>query len=321
MDLLTYNTSLTFPHKHLLCLQEYSPEDILHVLSVGLHIKKEYQAGIRHQILKGKTLAMIFTKSSTRTRVSFEVGMLQLGGTPIVLSGDEIHLGKSESVGDTAKVLSRLVDGIMIRTFAQSDPEQLAAFGSIPVINGLTDDYHPCQALADMMTLYEHKGKLKGLKFCFVGDGNNVSSSLGIICSKLGIDFSIASPAGYELPEKVQEMIRANCAASGSAFVMTASPEKAVQGADAIYTDIWASMGQEDETARRMKDFAGYQVNMGLLKQAKPDAVFMHCLPAHRGDEVTDEVMDCPQSIVFDEAENRLHAQKGVLALLMGSDD
>lgn len=318
MDLINYNSPDAFSHRHLLSLQDYTRQDILHILATALHIKKEYKAGIRHDILRGKTLAMIFSKSSTRTRVSFEVGMMQLGGQAIVLNGNEIHLGKSESVGDTAKVLSRFVDGIMIRTFAQSDVEHLAEAGSIPIINGLTDDYHPCQALADILTAYEHLGTLEGLKLAFVGDGNNVSSSLAIICSKLGIDFSIASPQGYQLSPKIAAMVGRNIALSGSKFVMTTSPAEAVDQADIIYTDIWASMGQEAETALRMKAFQGYQVDRALLDMAKPTAIFMHCLPAHRGDEVTDEVMDCAQSVVFDEAENRLHAQKAVLALLLG---
>jgi ornithine carbamoyltransferase len=318
MNLLTDYQDIALSQKHLLCLQDYTPDEILGILSKALQIKKEWKSDQASNLLQNKTLAMIFSKNSTRTRVSFEVGMLQLGGKAIVLNQADIHLGGSESVADTARVLSRFVDGIMIRTFKQSDVADLAQYGSIPVINGLTDDFHPCQALADILTVYEHKNQIKGLKLAFVGDGNNVANSLMIICSKLGIDFAIGCPQGYEPRKDVLDWARENAKAAGSTVLVTNDPAEAVKGSDAVYTDIWASMGQEAETAKRMEAFKGYQVNMALFSQAKPDALFLHCLPAHRNHEVTDEVIDSPNSVVFDEAENRLHAQKAVLAMLLG---
>ena len=319
MDLLNYIPKAKFSQKHLLCLQDYTPDEILQLLSLALKLKMQRRLGMdQTNVLKGKNIAMIFTKPSMRTRVSFEAGIQQLGGHAMFITAAEIGLGTRESVYDVANVLSRFVDGIMIRTFKQSDVEGLAKYGHIPVINGLTDDYHPCQVLADLLTLYEHKGGLKGKKLAFVGDGNNMANSLMIICSKLGVDVAIATPAAYAPQEKYVAWAKENAAASGSNVTITTDIATALDGADAVYTDVWASMGMEAETEQRARDFAGYQVNAKVMALAKPDAIFMHCLPAHRGSEVTDEVMDSAQSVVFDEAENRLHAQKAVLAMLMG---
>jgi ornithine carbamoyltransferase len=319
MDMLTYTPQAKFSQQHLLCLQDYTPDEILQLLSLAAKLKRQRQLGLdQTHILEGKNIAMIFSKPSMRTRVSFEAGIQQLGGHALFISDAEIGLGKRESVHDVANVLSRFVDGIMIRTFKQSDVEGLAKHGHIPVINGLTDDFHPCQVLADMLTLCEHKGGLAGKKLAFVGDGNNMANSLMIVCSKLGVDVSIATPADYAPQEKYVIWARRNAVASGSKVTVTTSLEEALAGADAVYTDVWASMGMEAETEKRARDFAAYQVNSRVMALAKDDAIFMHCLPAHRGSEVTDEVMDGAQSVVFDEAENRLHAQKAVLAMLMG---
>ena len=262
---------------------------------------------------------MIFAKSSTRTRVSFEVGASQLGGSALFLSTADIQLGRGEPISDTAQVLSRMVDGIMIRTFKQSDLEALAKYGSIPIINGLTDEFHPCQVLADLMTIYEKKGTLKGLKLAFVGDGNNMAHSLMIGCSKLGLDVAIASPDGYKPNPVYTAWAVANAEKHGSKVTICTDPLEACKDADVLYTDVWASMGQEGEAEVRKKAFAGYQINADCLAVAKKDCLFLHCLPAHRGEEVTAEVIDGAHSVIFDEAENRLHAQKGVMALLMGN--
>ena len=319
MDLMSYTPKAQFAQRNLLTLQDWTPDEILQTLSLAVKLKHQRKMGMdQTDVLAGKNIAMIFTKPSMRTRVSFEAGIQQLGGHAMYISGSEIGLGTRESVYDVAHVLSRFVDGIMIRTFKQSDVEGLAKYGSIPVINGLTDDYHPCQVLADMLTLYEHKGGLKGRKLAFVGDGNNMANSLMIVCSKLGVDVAIATPADYAPEEKYVVMAKRNAVASGSQVTITTDIAEALSGADAVYTDVWASMGMEAETEKRAKDFAAYQVNADVMKLAKDDAIFMHCLPAHRGSEVTDEVMDCAQSVVFDEAENRLHAQKAVLAKLIG---
>jgi ornithine carbamoyltransferase len=317
MDLYNYQPQQPFSQKHLLGLQSYSADEIYQVLSLALKLKEEQKKGTTHHLLKGKTLAMIFTKSSTRTRVSFEVGMYQLGGTALFLSSSDIQLGRGETIEDTARVLSRYVDGIMIRTYKQSDVDDLAKYGTVPVINALTDLLHPCQILADLMTVYEKKSALQDLKLAFIGDGNNVAHSLLIGCSKVGMDVSIGCPPGYEPNSKIVEMALQNAAVSGSKVQITHSPQEAIQNADAVYTDVWSSMGQESESADRMKVFTSYQVNAGLFSLAKQDAVFLHCLPAHRGEEVTADIIDGPNSVVFDEAENRLHAQKAVMALLM----
>lgn len=304
--------------KDLISLHDLSAEEIKKLLELGLKLKKELKSGIPHPILKGKTLGMIFTKSSTRTRVSFEVGMTQLGGYPLFLSSNDIQLGRGETIHDTAKVLERYLDGIMIRTFAHSDVTELAAEADIPVINALTDLLHPCQVLADLMTAYEHKGKLEGLKLAYVGDGNNMAHSLMYGCAKAGMDCAVATPAGYKCDEEVVENAKADFKASGRELILTEDPEEAVKNADVVYTDTWVSMGQESEKAERQKIFMPYQVNNELFKKADSEAVFMHCLPAYRGFEVTEDVIDGPQSVIFDEAENRLHAQKAVMAVLMG---
>ena len=318
MDLMNYTAKRPFDQKHLLTLQDWSEDDILRCLSLALKLKAMQKSGQKQHILDGKTLAMIFSKSSTRTRVSFEVGASQLGGTALFLSTADIQLGRGEPIGDTARVLSRMVDGIMIRTFKQSDLEELAKFGSIPVINGLTDEFHPCQVLADLMTIWEKKGVFKGLKLAFVGDGNNMAHSLMIGCSKLGIDVSIASPDGYKPKPAYTAWAVENAAQQGSRVTVCTDPLEACRNADVIYTDVWASMGQEEEAAKRMQAFSGYQVNKACLAVAKADCIFLHCLPAHRGEEVAADVIDGAHSVVFDEAENRLHAQKAVMALLMG---
>lgn len=304
--------------KDLISLHDLSAEEIKKLLELGLKLKKELKSGIPHPILKGKTLGMIFTKSSTRTRVSFEVGMTQLGGYPLFLSSNDIQLGRGETIHDTAKVLERYLDGIMIRTFAHSDVTELADEADIPVINALTDLLHPCQVLADLMTVYEHKGKLEGLKLAYVGDGNNMAHSLMYGCAKAGMDCAVATPAGYKCDKEVVENAKADFKASGRELILTEDPEEAIKNADVVYTDTWVSMGQESEKAERQKIFMPYQVNQELFKKADSEAVFMHCLPAYRGFEVTEDVIDGPQSVIFDEAENRLHAQKAVMAVLMG---
>lgn len=306
--------------KHLLCLNDWTSDEISHVLDLADKLKYENKNGIRHDHhLRGKTMGMIFSKSSTRTRVSFEVGMQQLGGYALFLSSTDIQLGRGETVHDTAKTLSRYLDGIMIRTFKQQDVEDLAKHGSIPIINGLTDELHPCQILADLQTIRENKGALKGLKLAYVGDGNNVAHSLLIGCAKTGMNISVASPESYSCSKKYTDIAFAIAKDTGSTITLTTDPEQAVMNADVVYTDTWVSMGMEKEKEERMAIFAPYQVNSALLALAKPDVIFMHCLPAYRGYEVTEEVIDGPCSVVFDEAENRLHAQKAVMVTLMGS--
>ena len=274
--------------------------------------------GVQHHLLKGKTLGMIFSKSSTRTRVSFEVGMYQLGGFPIFLSSNDIQLGRGETIYDTARVLSHYIDGIMIRTFKHSDVQDLAKYGTIPVINGLTDLMHPCQILADLFTVYERKGRLEGLKLAYIGDGNNVANSLLHRCAKTGMDIAIATPPDYMCDNIIVSQARGAAARSGSRVMITVDPEEAIRDADVVYTDTWVSMGQEDEKEMRIKTFMPYQVNSKLFSLAKKDAIFLHCLPAYRGLEVTEEIIDGPNSCVFDEAENRLHVQKAIMATLMG---
>ncbi len=317
MELISYKPQKEFSQKHLLRLSDYSTDDIFQVLSLALKLKKQMKEGLRPPILAGKILAMIFTKSSTRTRVSFEAGIYQLGGTAQFLSSADIQLGRGEPISDTAKVLSRMVDGIMIRTFAQSDVEDLAKYGSIPVINGLTDLVHPCQVLADLMTYYEYKGSFFG-KLAFIGDGNNVANSLLVGCAKVGLDISVACPEGFEPDDDLLKAAKDAASISGSQIKITRDPEEAAAGASALYTDVWASMGQEASAQEKFKNFGGYQVTEELMSLAEKDAIFLHCLPAHRGEEVQAAVIDGKQSVVFDEAENRLHAQKAVMALLMG---
>ena len=302
----------------LISLHDLTTEEIKNLLELGLKLKKEQKSGIAHPILKGKTLGMIFTKSSTRTRVSFEVGMTQLGGYPLFLSSNDIQLGRGETIHDTAKVLERYLDGIMIRTYAHSDVIELAEEASIPVINALTDLLHPCQVLADLMTTYEHKGKLEGLKLAYIGDGNNMAHSLMYGCAKAGMNCAIATPSGYQCDAEVVENAKADFKASGKTLLLTEDPVEAIKNADVVYTDTWVSMGQESEKAERQKIFMPYQVNKELFAHADSDAVFMNCLPAYRGFEVTEDVIDGAHSVIFDEAENRLHAQKAVMATLMG---
>ncbi|MCX7714564.1 MAG: ornithine carbamoyltransferase [Clostridia bacterium] len=304
--------------KDFLSLHDCTKEEITGLIKLAIKLKAEQKNGVPHPILKGKTLGMIFTKSSTRTRVSFEVGMTQLGGYPLFLSSNDIQLGRGETIYDTAKVLSRYLDGIMIRTFSHQDVLDLAEYADIPVINALTDLLHPCQVLADLMTIYEHKGKLEELKLAYVGDGNNMAHSLMYGCAKMGMNISVATPKGYECNGEVVENAREDAKQSGCNLVITNDPVEAVKDADVVYSDTWVSMGQEAEKEERVKIFMPYQVNKELFAKAKPDAVFMHCLPAYRGYEVTEDVIDSPQSIIFDEAENRLHAQKAVMATLMG---
>ena len=304
--------------KHLLSLYDCTKEEIEAILDLAIKLKADNKAGRTHHLLKGKSLGMIFSKSSTRTRVSFEVGMYQLGGQALFLSSNDIQLGRGESIYDTANVLSRFLDGIMIRTYAQSDVEDLAKYGSISIINGLTDLLHPCQILADFQTIYEHKGKLEGLKLAYVGDGNNISNSLLYGCSKIGMNISVATPVGFECDSIVSSRALEDAKKSGSVVDISNDPDKAVAGADVVVTDTWVSMGQEAEKQERIKIFQDYQVSSERMAKAKEDAIFLHCLPAYRGYEVVPEVIDGPQSVIFDEAENKLHAQKAVMAMCMG---
>lgn len=297
---------------HLLKLSDLSSEEIVEILNLADQLKYEQKNGIEHPLLKGKTLGMIFQKSSTRTRVSFEVGMYQLGGNALFLSSRDLQIGRGEPVQDTARVLSRYLDGIMIRTFAQSEVEDLAKYGSIPIINGLTDYAHPCQVLADLMTIREHKHSLKGLKLCYVGDGNNMANSLIAGCIKMGMSVAIACPKGYEPDAELMKW-----AAENGEFLCTTDVLEAAKDADVLYTDVWASMGMEEEVAKRRADFAGYQINDAVMAVAKPDAMVQHCLPAHREEELTEKVLEAHADEIFDEAENRLHAQKAVLVKLM----
>ena len=301
------------PIKHLLKLADLSTEQILDILNLADQLKYERKHGIPHPLLTGKTLGMIFQKSSTRTRVSFEVGMSQLGGSALFLSSRDLQIGRGEPVEDTARVLSRYLDGIMIRTFAQQEVEDLARYGSIPIINGLTDYAHPCQVLADLMTIRERKGSFKGLKLCFVGDGNNMANSLIAGCIKVGMAVRIACPTDYQPDAALMDWARAN----GDFDCQPDVPGMAA-GADVLYTDVWASMGQEGEAEKRRAAFAGYQVNQAVMDAAAPGAMVLHCLPAHRGEEITAEVLEAHAGEIFDEAENRLHAQKAVLVRLLG---
>ncbi|MGM1021291.1 MAG: ornithine carbamoyltransferase [Bacillota bacterium] len=299
-------------------LDDYSTEEIQYLIDLAIEIKRKHKNGEAYQPLKGKTIGLIFEKSSTRTRVSFEVGMFQLGGHALFLSKNDIQLGRGEPISDMAQVMSRYLDGIMIRTFGHDNVVELARYASVPVINGLSDLAHPCQVLADYQTLYEQKGKLKGLKLAYIGDGNNMAHSLLIGGAKLGVHVSIASPAGYEPDPSVVAASREIAKQTGSEIVITQSPQEAVKDADAIYTDVWASMGFEEEQKERELAFADFQVNEELVRLAKPDYLFLHCLPAHRGEEVSAGVIDGPNSVIFDEAENRLHAQKALMVALMG---
>ena len=299
--------------KHLLKLLDLSKEEIIDILNLADQLKYETKHGIEHHHLKGKCLAMIFEKSSTRTRVSFEVGINQLGGYAVVLAGEGSQIGRGEPVQDTARVLSRYVDGIMIRTFEQKEVEDLAKYGSVPVINGLTDFCHPCQILADLMTIREYKGSFDGLKMCFIGDGNNMANSLIVGCLKVGMAVSIACPDDYQPDKEVLDF----AAQYGDKFQMTNQPLEAAKDADVVITDVWASMGQEGEAEKRRKAFHGYQINDDVMAQAHADAMVLHCLPAHREEEITTKVFEAHANEIFEEAENRLHAQKAVMVKLM----
>ncbi len=301
--------------KHLLTLEQLSKEELLDILNLADQLKFEKKNKIEHPILKGKTLGMIFQKSSTRTRVSFEVGMHELGGQALFLSSRDLQIGRGEPVQDTARVLSRYLDGIMIRTYAQKEVEDLAKYGSIPVVNALTDYCHPCQVLADLMTIREFKGAFDGLKCCFIGDGNNMANSIIVGALKLGMKMSIASPKGYEVCKHIQDFAKKY----PGMFEMTNDPKTAAKDADVIFTDVYASMGQEGEAQERLKAFKGFQVNKELMSVAHPDCMVQHCLPAHREEEITDEVFEAHADEIFEEAENRLHAQKAVLVKLLGN--
>jgi ornithine carbamoyltransferase len=304
--------------RDFLTLADYSSEEIIYLLEQAIELKSLQKQGKPHHYLSGQVLGMIFEKPSTRTRVSFEVGMYQLGGQATFLSSKDTQLGRGESIHDTAKVLSRYLDGVMIRTFSHQLIEEFATHASIPVINGLTDAHHPVQVLADLQTIYEHKGKLSGLKMCYIGDGNNnMTHSLIEGAVKVGMDISVASPEGYEAREEIVQRARTISDQSGSKLQLTTSPREAIENADVIVTDVWTSMGQEEEMKERIQTFLPYQINAELCSYAKNDYMFLHCLPAHRGEEVTAEILDGAHSVVFDEAENRLHAQKAILRALM----
>ena len=294
--------------KHLLKLMDWSTTEITEVLNLADQLKFEKKNGIEHHLLKGKTLGLIFSKSSTRTRVSFEVGMYDLGGSALFLSSRDLQIGRGEPVEDTARVLSRYLDGIMIRTFAQKEVEDLATYGSIPIINGLTDYCHPCQVLADLMTIREYKGACAGNKLCYIGDGNNMTNSLIVGGIKMGMEVSVACPKGYEPDAEIMAWAKEN-----GKFTCTDNVLEAAKDADVLYTDVWASMGQEGEAEERKKIFAGYQINAEVMSVAHEKAMVMHCLPAHREEEITAEVFEAHANEIFDEAENRLHAQKAVL--------
>ena len=302
--------------KHLLKMMDLSTEEIIEILNLADQLKYELKHGIPHDHLKGKTLGMIFRKASTRTRVSFETGMYQLGGNPLYLSASDMQIGRGEPIQDTARVLSRYIDSIMIRTFDQAEVENLAEYGNIPIINGLTDLSHPCQVLADLMTIREYKGKLDGLKMCYIGDGNNMANSLIVGGLKTGMSVSVACPENYHPAATTLAFAK-----KYDCFELTDDPIKAAKDADVIFTDVWASMGQEGEAEIRKKAFKGFQINDEVMAVAKPDAMVQHCLPAHREEEITAKVFEEHANEIFDEAENRLHAQKAVMVLLMGNKD
>lgn len=302
--------------KHLLKMMDLSTEEIIEILNLADQLKYELKHGIPHDHLKGKTLGMIFRKASTRTRVSFETGMYQLSGNPLYLSASDMQIGRGEPIQDTARVLSRYIDGIMIRTFDQAEVENLAEYGNIPIINGLTDLSHPCQVLADLMTIREYKGKLDGLKMCYIGDGNNMANSLIVGGLKTGMSVSVACPENYHPAATTLAFAK-----KYDCFELTDDPIKAAKDADVIFTDVWASMGQEGEAEIRKKAFKGFQINDEVMAVAKPDAMVQHCLPAHREEEITAKVFEEHANEIFDEAENRLHAQKAVMLLLMGNKD
>jgi ornithine carbamoyltransferase len=299
--------------RHFTRVAGWSREELLATLDLADDLKERQQRREEHHLLPGRTLAMIFQKPSTRTRVSFEVGMAQLGGHALYLAAGDLQLGRGETVRDTATVLSRYVDGVMIRTFAQDDVEELARHASVPVINGLTDSAHPCQALADVLTIRERFGRLDGVRVTYLGDGNNVCASLMVACAKLGVEFVAATPPGYEPASEAVEIARE----AGGGVELTHDPREAARGADVLYTDVWASMGQDDERERRLRDLAGFGIDADLVRLAADGAIVLHCLPAHYGEEITEDVLYGPRSAVWDQAENRLHAQKALLALVI----
>ncbi|NMC32916.1 MAG: ornithine carbamoyltransferase [Veillonellaceae bacterium] len=303
--------------KDLLALHDLSPAEVEEIFRMAAELKQKVKDGVEHPLLKGKTLGMIFQKSSTRTRVSFEVGMYQLGGSALFLSANDLQMGRGEPIRDTARVLSRYLDGIMIRTFAQKDVEELAEWSSIPVINGLTDSHHPCQVLADLFTVREHRGTLKGLKLAFLGDGFNMANSLMEGGAKTGMHVMVATPPGYEPKPDIVEAAKAAAEETGGSVQVCNDPREAARDADVLVTDVWSSMGHEAEHRARLKAFGGYSLNSALVAIAKPKAMIQHCLPAHRGEEISDELFEAHAQEIFDEAENRLHVQKAIMALVM----
>ena len=311
---------MSLRHKDLIAMNDLSVGEVATIFDVAKKLKQKQKNGEPHQYLKGKTLVMIFSKASTRTRVSFETGFFQLGGHPIYLNDSSSQVGRGEPVRDTARVLSRFADGIMIRTFSHDAVKELAEYASIPVINGLTDLEHPCQALTDLFTIMEHKEVLKGRKLVYVGDGNNMTNSLMVACAKVGMNMVCACPKGYQPDLGIFKEACEEAKKTGCTIEIEEDLFKAAKGADVLYTDVWASMGQEGEQSIRKEALGDYQINKELLKVARPDAIVLHCLPAHRGEEITDDVIEGPQSVVFDQAENRLHVQKAIMALLMSDE-
>jgi ornithine carbamoyltransferase len=303
--------------RDFLRVNDWAPDELLSVLDLADRLKARQREGIDHRHLEGKTLGMIFQKPSTRTRVSFEVGMFQLGGTALYLAAGDLQLGRGETIKDTARVLSRYLDGIMIRTFAQADVDELAENSDIPVVNGLTDEFHPCQALADVMTIRERLGGFEGVRVAYLGDGNNVCHSLMVACGKLGMDFVAATPEGYDPASEVVGWAREAARASGGSIELVREPRHAADGADVLYTDVWTSMGQEEERQRRVEDLEAYRIDSSMVGLASERAIVLHCLPAHYGEEITEDVLYSDRSAVWDQAENRLHAQKGLLALII----
>ena len=301
--------------RDFLRVNDWTPDEIVTVLDLADRLKARQRERVAHRHLEGRTLGMIFQKPSTRTRVSFEVGIAQLGGTGLYLAAGDLQLGRGETIRDTAIVLSRYVDGIMIRTFSQADVDELAEHAGVSVINGLTDEFHPCQALADVMTIRERFGSFEGVHVVYLGDGNNVCHSLMVACAKLGMDFAAATPAGYEPRAEVVGWARAAAEAAGGSVELTHDPSTAAEGADVLYTDVWTSMGQDEERERRLADFTGFGIDDEILRLGSERAVVMHCLPAHYGEEVTENVLHGPRSAAWDQAENRLHAQKALMAL------
>jgi ornithine carbamoyltransferase len=303
--------------RHFLRVNDWAPDELLQVLDLAERLKARQRERVEHRHLEGRTLGMIFQKPSTRTRVSFEVGMFQLGGTALYLAAGDLQLGRGETIKDTAHVLSRYLDGIMIRTYAQADVDKLAEHADIPVINGLTDEFHPCQALADVMTIRERLGTFEGVRVAYLGDGNNVCHSLMVACAKLGMDFVAATPPGYEPSKEVVRWAEAAAEASGASVELLEDARTAAQDADVLYTDVWTSMGQDEEREQRLLDLVPYRIDEGLVDLASDRAIVLHCLPAHYGEEITEDVLYGPSSAVWDQAENRLHAQKALLVLVI----